>query len=111
VGDDAIEELGERVYGVPLPKMLGAAWASGGFAGITHRGLCRTPPPVARLLGLVSAHDLLRTLVTRYDEDWFSNPHAEVHLANIAVGPIHRADVPAEEEGARLGRHYEERLG
>lgn len=111
----ALEELGARVFGAPLPSTLASAWSYGGFSGAS-----RVDAP-ARLLGVVRAHALWRALVERFDEDWFDNPRAGAHLGAVSAGPIRPypdvgaqrpAEVPDDGgEVAAIGRALEGALG
>jgi len=97
------DDLTARLFGVPLPRALAGAWP---------RAADDAP---ARFLGLLTAPALARDLVDRFDEDWFANPRAVLHLRAIASGPA-RDDAPAAgEEPAPpvtpLARAFEEALG
>jgi hypothetical protein len=103
---DETEELTARLFGRPLTPALGSIWSTGGFSGAS-----RLDAP-ARLAGAIRAFDLFRTLVDRFDEDWFDNPRAGVHLASIGGGPIHRPFQETEVELVPvLARTFEEKLG
>jgi hypothetical protein len=107
---DDVEELGARVFGVPLPKQLAGVWASGGGLGPkTVPGVFIDAP--ARLLGAVRGHGFVPMLVERFDEDWFSNPRAGTYLASVAAGPVWQGDVPADEAVRAIARGFEEALG
>jgi hypothetical protein len=71
----SFEELGFRLFDAPVPRGLQGAWP---------RSADDAP---ARLLGLLSASTLSTSLVDRFDEDWFANPRAVLHLRAIASGP------------------------
>jgi hypothetical protein len=88
-----------RVLARTLPSALAGAW-----------------PPAhddapARLLGLITAAALQRELVDRFDEDWFANPRAALHLRAIGSGPAYAESVPTLEEPVReTARAFEEAL-
>lgn len=108
---DELEELTARIFGAPLPSDLAFAWQNGGFSG-----RARVDGP-ARLLGAVRAFGFMRTLVERYDEDWFENPRAAQHLANVSVGPVWQHDTEGNFGAAELAatasiaKAFEEALG
>ena len=66
----------------PLPRALAGAWPR---LTTTHR-----PASV----GLLTAPALARDLVDRFDEDWFANPRAVLHLRAIASGPAYEDPAP-----------------
>jgi hypothetical protein len=103
---DLLEELGARLFGAPLPQLLGEAWGFGGLSGAA-----RVDVPV-RLLGAVRAHGLGASLVERFDDDWFDNPKAGAHLGAMNAGPAWSAD-PVPEPGVAdaIARAFEEALG
>lgn len=107
---DAIEALSARVFGRPLPAALGACWSYGGLAATS-----RNPDAVralpARLIGAVRSYELVRTLIGRFDEDWFDNPRAGMHLSSICAGPVWHGEIPGPEVPLALARSFEERLG
>ena len=103
--DSDLEELTARVFGAPFPRALAAAWSFGGLAGSA-----RVDAP-ARLVAAVRTHDFVRTLVERFDEDWFDNPRAAAHLASIAAGPVWQGDVPQPDVARALARAFEESIG
>jgi hypothetical protein len=76
---DRFEEVTLRLFGEPLPRGLAGAWPP------------KPDDPRARLLGLVTAHALSDELVQRFDDDWFANPRAVLHLRSIASGPAREA--------------------
>jgi len=80
----AVSELSRRVFGAPLPPNLASIWAHGG--GLSPKWKWKQPP--SSLVALLRAHDLLASLVERYDEDWFDNPRSGTHLASIGAGPV-----------------------
>ena len=65
----------------------------------------------ARLLGLLGTRAFTRNLVERYDEDWFRNPKAGLHLTSMACGPAFDDEPVAESAPADLARAFEEALG
>jgi hypothetical protein len=93
------EELGARVFGMPLPAALAGAWPEP-----------RVDEP-ARVLAIVRAHELHGRLVDRFDEDWFANPRAGAWLAQIAAAPAFDADPPDEQAPRAIARAFEEALG
>jgi hypothetical protein len=105
VREDELEELGARVFGVPLPKALASAWSYGGFSGNA-----RIEAPV-QLVAAVRAHGFVRGLVDRFDEDWFDNPRAGAHLASIGAGPVWSGELPDDASVRTLARAFEEALG
>jgi hypothetical protein len=120
---DGVEERGARVFGAPLPSALAAAWSYGGIGGhvqpapaedlrstLAASGSSRFDAP-ARLLGAVRAHGFVRSLIERFDEDWFDNPRAGAHVASVSVGPIWQGDVPEIDAVRALARAFEETLG
>ena len=66
----------------------------------------------ARLVGLITAHDLSRELIERFDIDWFANPRGVHHVRAIASAPAHEP-LPTELATASkaLARSFEETLG
>ena len=99
---DRFEDVTFRLFGAPLPRPLAGAWPS------------KRDDGRARLLGLLTAHPLSEELVQRFDEDWFANPRAVLHLRAIASGPARdRAPDPAQLAGApsALARVFEGALG
>jgi hypothetical protein len=102
----AVEELGVRVFGSPLPRALGEAWAHGGFSGALPVDL------PARLVGATRAHTFAQSLVARFDEDWFDNPRAGAHFSAMAAGPVWSGEVPEVQGSATaIARAFEELLG
>lgn len=110
IGEDTIEESSGRVFGHPLPAALGACWSYGGIAA-TSRGAEVPRGLAARLVGALRAHDLVRVLVERFDEDWFDNPRAGAHLASVSAGPVWQGEPPVPECAVAVARAFEERLG
>ncbi len=107
---DVFEELSSRVFGAPLPSGLTAAWP-------LARG-----DEAARLAALATAEPLANELVSRFDDDWFRNPKAAMHLRAIASAPA-REEPRAEGDGGgggvdpldaaaalRLARRFEEAI-
>jgi hypothetical protein len=105
VEDDLVEELTTRLCGRALPPLLARAFACGGFAGNT-----RIVAP-ARFVSALRAALFVRSLVERFDEDWFDNPRAGVFLATIGSGPVWSGDVPEASAVASVIRASEEALG
>ncbi|MCW5811088.1 MAG: hypothetical protein KIT84_08755 [Labilithrix sp.] len=101
--DDEIEHVSARLFGRPLARGLGVAWANGGFSG-----RCRDDVP-ARLAAAVRAFGAATDLVERHDEDWFDNPRAAARLAHVAAGPVWQGDEPTGID--RIARTFEETLG
>jgi hypothetical protein len=93
------EELGARLFGVPLPASMLDAWPDP-----------RVTDP-ARLVALLGMRAFLANVVDRYDEDWFRNPKAGTHLTGLACGPAFDSDPPPEGAAAAIGRAFEEALG
>jgi hypothetical protein len=93
------EELTSRVFGAPLPGAMRDAW----------------PEPradeMARFLATMSAHGFVRDLVSRFDEDWFRNPRAGMHLAGLACAPMFVDEPLAENVVAEVACAFEEALG
>jgi hypothetical protein len=99
VSDSLFEELGVRLFGAPLPASMRDAWPEPDLAD-----------PV-RLVALLTAHPFVRDLVHRFDDDWFRNPKAGLHLTSLACGPAHDADPVPPELPASLARAFEQALG
>ncbi|MGO8998229.1 MAG: hypothetical protein ACLQVI_33325 [Polyangiaceae bacterium] len=97
---DRFEELTHRLFGAPLPRPLVGAWP---LPHVDAR---------ARLVGLITAHDLSRELIERFDIDWFANPRGVHHVRAIASAPAHEP-LPTELATASkaLARSFEETLG
>jgi hypothetical protein len=107
---DELEELTSRLFGVALPPPLAEAWSYGGFGGTS-----RVDAP-ARFLGALRSQAFVRDLVNRFDEDWFDNPRAAGHLANVSVGPVWQESEGefgvAERQAIQFfARAFEEKLG
>jgi hypothetical protein len=100
IARDRFEELTARVFGAPLPSPLAGAWPR------------RRDDESARFVGLVTAVDLHRELVDRFDDDWFANPRAVLHLRAVGSGPAFEA-LPEDLAPAvgRLARAFEEAIG
>jgi hypothetical protein len=100
---DRFEDVTFRLFGAPLPPTLAGAWPP-------KPGDAR-----ARLLGLLTAHALSEELVQRFDDDWFANPRAVLHLRAIASGPAREAAAPDTAQLAdatsKLVRAFEGTLG
>jgi len=94
------DDLTARVFGAPLPRPLAGAWP---------RAEDDAP---ARLLAVLTAPALAFDLVDRFDEDWFANPRAVLHLRAIASGPA-QEDPPADVATTvgPLARAFEEACG
>jgi hypothetical protein len=86
---DTFEELTERAFGAPLPPELTLAWPQ-------VRG-----DEAAKLAALASVEPLHHELIARFDDDWFRNPRAAMHLRALASAPA-REDVDAP---AAFGEH------
>lgn len=93
------EELGVRLFGAPLPSSMRDAWPD------------PRPAEAARLLGLLGTHAFVRSLVDRFDDDWFRNPKAGAHLTSMACGPAFDVEPLDETAPAVLARAFEEALG
>ena len=93
------EETTLRAFGAPLPSSLMNAWPAP-----------RVDDPI-RLLALLGTPGFVKSLVDRYDEDWFRNPKAGTHLMGLAVGPAHDPEPPPEGAVRALGGWFEEVLG
>lgn len=105
VVDDDPEARTARLYGQPLPRALGEAWARGGISGRIRSDAG------ARFIAALRAYDLRDDLVRNHDEDWFDNPRAAQRLGNISAGPIRQDDAPSEGLVPKLARSFEEALG
>lgn len=103
--DDEIAHVSARVFGRPLPRALGQAWAHGGFSGRTRADAG------ARLGAALRAWALRDELVTNHDEDWFDNPRAAQRLGHLASGPIRQDDAPPADIAPRVARAFEEAIG
>ncbi|MCL2723772.1 MAG: hypothetical protein FWD69_04985 [Polyangiaceae bacterium] len=93
------DELGERVFGAPLPPSLHGAWPKD-----------RIDEP-SRLFALLGTLSFVRDLRNRFDEDWFFNPRAGTHLMSLACAPAWDDEPIAENVPARLAQGFEEALG
>jgi len=99
------DELTARLFGLPAPRALAFAWPE-----------CRDDEG-ARLVGTLTALPLLRSLVDRHDEDWFSNPRA---IEALRTRTLYPAREPPEETlepsqssriASEMGRNFEELFG
>jgi hypothetical protein len=98
---DLFDELGSRVFGVPLDGRLRGAWPA-----------ARHDEP-GRFVALLQAPEAMRELVERFDVDWFRNPRAWEELRGRADAPA-RGPIDAKAFGAQvatLKRSFEEALG
>jgi hypothetical protein len=93
------EEITTRLFGAPLPAALAGVW----------------PAPrvdeAARMLALLDVPAFARSLVDRFDEDWFRNPKAGAHLAGLACAPLWDGDPPPADAVQVIARIFEETLG
>jgi hypothetical protein len=98
---DLFDELGERLFGVPLDARLRGAWPAS-----------RDDEP-ARFVALVEARAFTDALRDRFDVDWFRNPRAWAHVRAISAVPAAEPHDPkALEPGVdRLARAFEGALG
>ncbi|HEY2513210.1 MAG TPA: hypothetical protein VGI39_20215 [Polyangiaceae bacterium] len=97
---ERFEETTHRLFGAPLPPALAGAWP------------LAADDQAARFLGLLTAIDLSDELTERFDEDWFANPRAVLHLRALASGPAHEEPLAEPVPKARqLGRRFEQALG
>jgi hypothetical protein len=96
------EELTSRGFGAPLPSGLRDAWPEPSLLD------------AGRLVGALSSPAFVSALVERFDDDWFRNPKAGAHLANLACAPA-RAEIEGDEVSAEaprtLARAFEKVLG
>jgi hypothetical protein len=101
VDPTTFEEHTVMAFGAPLPRTLANAWPD------LH------VDEASRLRGALEAHAFERSLVDRFDEDWFDNPRAAAHLGSIAAGPVFALSLsPLEADAPRsLGRHFERAIG
>jgi hypothetical protein len=99
VSASLFEEITARVFGAPLPAALRNAWPEHDVS------------EPARLVGLLGTQAFTRNLVERYDEDWFRNPKAGLHLTSMACGPAFDDEPIPEGAPAALARAFEEALG
>jgi hypothetical protein len=108
LGDDAafapadlFDEIGERVFGMPLDPRFRGAWPA-----------ARDDEP-ARFVGLLEAHPLTGGLRDRFDADWFRNPRAWAYLRESSAAParepIDASALPGLAEA--LARAFEEAIG
>lgn len=113
---DEAPELATRLFGAPLPGHVLALWAYGEGLSAHHRSIVEETAgrPLAELLGALEAFRLYQRLVDRYDEDWFDNPKAAMHLASVGAGPVWAPiedDILSPDLTARVVRSFEEELG
>lgn len=83
-------DLSRRVFGGPLPANLAALWSHGEGLSASPSSLSSSsssPSPV-QFLAALRADLVHRTLMDRFDEDWFDNPRSATHLASIGAGPV-----------------------
>lgn len=93
------EEITSRIFGAPLPASMCGAWPEPDVA------------EPARLVGMLGTRAFVRDLVERYDEDWFRNPKAGLHLVSLACGPAGGDDGLPDGAPLALARAFEEALG
>ena len=102
-GPDAqgrFEETTHRLFGAALPGALAGAWP----LAADDQG--------SRFIGLLTAVDLLDELTERFDDDWFANPRAVLHLRALASGPAYEEPLGDPISKAReLGQRFERELG
>jgi hypothetical protein len=98
---DLFDELGERLFGLPLDARLRGAWPA-----------ARDDEP-ARFVALVEARPFTDALRDRFDVDWFRNPRAWAHVRAISSVPAAEPHDPkALDAGVdRLARAFEGALG
>jgi hypothetical protein len=109
LGDDALgdtaaahlfAEITERLFGSPLDERLCGAWPPPrGLPGAAAAVAGEEP---ARFVGLLEAPRMRRTLVERFEPDWFRNPRAWAHLGELSHRPAH--EPLAAEELPKLAR-------
>jgi len=93
------EEVTSRVFGAPLPDSMRDAWPD------------PASPEPTRFVALLGARALVSSLVARFDDDWYRNPRAGVHLTSLACGPAADLDPPPESAPVELARAFEDALG
>ena len=99
VSGSLFEELGTRLFGVPMPEAMKDAWPD------------PRPADASRLVALLGTPSFLDQLVGRFDDDWFRNPRAGKHLTSVACGPAFDADPVPDGAAAAIARGFEEALG
>jgi len=98
---ELFEEIGARLFGLPLDSRLRGAWPR-----------ARDDEP-ARWIGLLEALPLREDLRQRFDVDWFRNPRAWVDIRAQGAGPARELvdeSISATGPGA-LARAFEKVLG
>jgi|GEM_PF-980131 len=93
------EEMTARVFRAPLPDALRDAWPS--------TDAC----DAARLLGLLRTLAFAHDLTQRFDDDWYRNPKAGLHLVSLGAGPAFDDEDVEPDVPHRLARVFEEALG
>lgn len=101
------EEMGARLFGVPLPRALEHAWPAPSFA----REPLRELTDEARLAAILKTPAFVSSLVRRFDEDWYRNPKAGHHLTSLACGPAYDGEAPPEDAPTVIARAFEGALG
>jgi hypothetical protein len=98
---DLFDELGHRLFGLPLDARLRGAWPAA------------RDDEAARFVALVEARPFTDALRDRFDVDWFRNPRAWAHLRAISGVPAAEPhDAKAlDPEVDRLARAFEGALG
>lgn len=99
VDANLFEEMTMRSFGTPLPSSMLDAWPAP-----------RIDDPT-RLLALLDTPSFVKSIVDRYDEDWFRNPKAGTHLTGLACGPGFDPEPPPEGAAKAIGAWFEEVLG
>jgi hypothetical protein len=98
---DLFDELGHRLFGLPLDARLRGAWPA-----------ARDDEP-ARFVALVEARPFTDALRDRFDVDWFRNPRAWAHVRAISAVPAAEPHDPKTLDPGveRLARAFEGALG
>jgi hypothetical protein len=98
---DLFDELGHRLFGLPLDARFRGAWPE-----------ARDDEP-ARFVALVEARSYADALRDGFDVDWFRNPRAWAHVRAVSAGPAAEPhDDKALDAGVdRLARAFEGALG
>jgi len=98
---DLFDELGQRLFGLPLDARLRGAWPQS-----------RDDEP-ARFVALVESLPFTEALRDRFDVDWFRNPRAWAHVRAVSAVPAAEPhDAKALDAGVdRLARAFEGALG